>query len=202
MLFTVAMKAVAFAICVFALPCLSQPDSMFEPKLQGAIEVESGVSGFTHGLGESFHLGPTWQVRGGVMVLPWLGFDANYSGASNAGRSERLGPGVSLLSTDVFSSVRFVAPLSVVSPYVFAGPGWSWNTVSTRGESAVRLEDDDGPQVVMGGGIDFELTPLLAVGLEGTYQHCLLQGTVTPDQPELGEGDSFNVVLALGFNFE
>lgn len=167
---------------------------------RGVLEVQGGVGGWTGNLSRVGTAGASYQVRAGVELLPWLGFDLNYTGMYTGTRPEIAGSGVHLASNGFFGSVRFIAPLWRVMPYAFVGVGYAHTSVvSDSTAQATTLWGAGRTIVPFGLGVNFALTHNLLVGVEGTYEPNVSNTTLMPSNPELGRGDSWNAVLSLAY---
>ena len=172
--------------------------SPFALRPEVGIEVQTGVNGYTGGLGSATHLGPSWQARAGLHLTEWLSFGAVYTGGYNAGRDAVVGPGVGLVNNGGYLSVSLIAPLpGRVRPYAGVGLGYGWTTVvGARGQST-PLQNSAGAFVPFGGGLDVELSDHWSLGLQLVYQRSI--GGGSGGGSPLNEGDSWNTGLSLGY---
>jgi hypothetical protein len=161
---------------------------------------ESGPFGFDTGVGTITEAGPSWGVRVGVEVLPWLAFEARYLGVYAAARASASTTGsVGLLTTGAEGVVRLTAPLPFVHPYVFGG--FAYYDVALSGSSEAKagsvLFSSSQPGVPIGFGLDVPLTGHLSVGAEATYHFMLgeVYSNVTTNGIDGGDVSTFNAVL-------
>lgn len=173
--------------------------NFFRPR--GVFEVQGGLGGFTGNMARVAPVGGNWQLRAGVELLPWIAVSANYSGLAANVASDLGGPNTSIVNNGIFGDVRLIAPLYRVRPYVFAGVGYNWMNVVYRdgGPQNSPLRSTSAPILPFGLGINFQITRSLFVGVEGTYERNLANTTLTPSNPALGRGDTWNTAVSLSY---
>ena len=168
----------------------------------GSGMVESGPFGFRNGLGSVTTFGPSWALRGGIDVLPWLGFEARYVGMYNAVTSSVSPAGsLSYLTTGGEAAIRFILPVPYVRPYVFGGVGIYENSLtgSASARAASAMTSNTAPGIPMGIGVEVPLTWHLSVGAEATYPYLLGESFATTTAGGIDGGDlmSFNAVARI-----
>jgi Outer membrane protein beta-barrel domain len=137
---------------------------------------ESGPFGFGNGVGSVTEAGPSWGLRAGVELLPWLAFEARYVG-TYAGLESSVSPAGTLgfLATAGELVARFTAPLPYVHPYILGGIGYY--DVALAGGAAAKaaspMFSSSQVGVPLGFGLDVPLTWHLSVGAEATYHFQL-----------------------------
>jgi hypothetical protein len=162
---------------------------------------ESGPFGFGNGVGSVTNAGPSWGVRAGVELLPWLAFEARYVG-TYAGLESSVSPaGRSGFSQPRGRSARFTAPLPYVHPYVLGGVGYY--DVSLAGGDAAKaaspLFSSSQAGIPLGFGLDVPLTWHLSLGAEATYHFQLGESysLVKTNGIDGGDLSTFDVVARL-----
>jgi len=163
---------------------------------------ESGPFGFGNGVGSVTQAGPSWGVRGGVELLPWLAFEARYVGAY-AGLQSSVSPAGTLgfLTTAGEIVARFTAPLPYVHPYVLGGVGY-YNVALTGGDAAKAaspLFSSSQVGIPLGVGVDVPLTWHVSLGAEATYHFQLGESFSSVQTNGIDGGDlsTFNLVARV-----
>ncbi len=170
----------------------------------GSGMVETGPFGFGKGLGSATTFGPSWALRGGIDVLPWLGVEGRYVGMYNAATSS-VSPAGSLgyLTTGGEAVIRLILPVPYVRPYAFGGVGIYDNSLtgSASARAASALTSNTAPGVPMGIGVEVPLTWHLSVGAEATYHFLIGESFATTTAGGIDGGDlmSFNAVARIRF---
>jgi hypothetical protein len=163
---------------------------------------ESGPFGFGNGVGSITDPGPSWGLRAGVELLPWLAFEARYVG-TYAGLQSSVSPAGTLgfLTTAGELVARFTAPLPYVHPYVFGGVGY-YDVALTGGQAAKTASpmfSSSQPGIPLGFGFDVPLSWHLSVGAEAAYHFQLGESFSSVKANGIDGGDltTFNVVARV-----
>jgi len=163
---------------------------------------ETGPFGLNKGVGGATEAGPSWGVRAGVEILPWLGVEGRYVGMYNSIQTSMSPAGsVGFATTGGEAVLRLTAPLPFVHPYVFGGVGYY--DVALAGSSTAQagtvFHSSSQPGFPMGFGVDVPLTFYLAVDAEATYHYQLHEdySAVTTNGIDGGDLTTFAVVLRV-----
>jgi hypothetical protein len=173
---------------------------MLGADLGGAVMTETGPFGLNKGVGSATEGGPSWGLRAGVEIFPWLGVEARYMGTYNPvqGSFSPTG-GVGFLTTAGEVVVRITAPFPFVRPYMFGGVGYY--DVALVGSSTARagspFHSSSQPGVPVGFGFDVPLTWYLSVDLEAGYHWQLNEdySAVTTNGIDGGDLSTLSVVV-------
>ena len=168
----------------------------------GQDERRSGPFSFGNGIGSVTEAGPSWGVRAGVELLPWLAFEARYVGAYT-GLQSSVSPAGALgfLTTAGEIVARFTAPLPYVHPYVLAGVGYY--DVALKGGDAAKaaspLFSSSQVGIPLGVGLDVPLTWHVSLGAEATYHFQLGESfsSVQTNGIDGGDVSTFNLVARV-----
>lgn len=161
---------------------------------------ESGPFGFDNGVGSVTEPGPSWAIRIGVEMLPWVAVEASYLGMYDSARAA-VSPGgsVGFLTTGADAVVRLTAPLPYVHPYAVGGAGYYDVTLagSSSATGASVVHSSSQPALVVGFGVDVPLTWHVSVGAEGVYHHQSNEtySSVTTNGIDGGDLTTFDVVI-------
>jgi outer membrane protein OmpA-like peptidoglycan-associated protein/opacity protein-like surface antigen len=104
------------------------------------------------------------------------------------------------LITGDLDLVYYITPCDMVSPYLFAGVGGNYKTI-TGAQSAFPDKDKPGYQLNAGGGAEFKLSPETNLVTEFGYHitdNSVLDGAIVPS--ELNGYDSY-IAFSVGFNY-
>jgi hypothetical protein len=164
----------------------------FQPRL--AVGVEGGVGAWTedfhfdNGIGRGAWAGPSWGARLGADLLPWLGVDARYLGFYNNGVDARTN-GASLVTNAGLATVRLIAPIPFVHPYIFSGIGVYGTSVvgSATDRQTTNLRANLSPGVPFGVGVEVPVGRVLTLGGEATYHR--LFGETFSTHEDIAGGD-------------
>jgi hypothetical protein len=163
---------------------------------------ESGPFGFGNGVGSVTEPGPSWGLRAGVELLPWLAFDARYVG-TYAGLQSSVSPAGTLgfLTTAGEVVARFTVPLPYVHPYVLGGIGYYDVALAGRegAKAASPLFSSAQVGIPLGFGLDVPLTWHLSLGAEATYHFQLGESysLVKTNGIDGGDLSTFNFVVRV-----
>ncbi len=164
--------------------------------------VESGPFGFGNGTGSVTDAGPSWGVRAGVELLPWLTLEGRYAGMYNGAQAQVSPAGtVGFLTSAADAVAMFTAPLPYVHPYVLGGVGYYAVSLtgSATAKAATPLLSSSQPAIPMGVGVDVPLSSHLSVGAEAVF-HFLVGETlasVSTNKIDGGDLTTFSVVGRL-----
>jgi outer membrane protein with beta-barrel domain len=161
---------------------------------------ETGPLGFGKGVGSATVAGPSWGVRAGVEVLPWLGLEGRYVGMYNSAQSSVSPAGsIGFLTTGGEAVLRLTAPLPFVHPYIFGGIGYYdiALTGSSTAQAGSVLHSSSQPGIPLGFGLDVPLTWYLAFDVEATYHFQLGEdySAVRTNGIDGGDLTTFDAVL-------
>lgn len=163
---------------------------------------ESGPFGFGNGVGAVTQAGPSWGLRAGVELLPWLAFEARYVG-TYAGLQSSVSPAGTLgfLTTAGEIVARFTAPLPYVHPYILGGVGYYDVTLAGQraAKAASPLFSSAQAGIPLGFGLDVPLSWHLSLGAEATYHFQLGESysLVKTNGIDGGDLSTFNLVARL-----
>jgi len=185
-------------------PCRNRkwtgPEIMLGADLGGAVMTETGPFGFNKGVGSATEGGPSWGLRAGVEILPWLGVEGRYIGAYNSAQGSVSPTGsVGFFTTAGEAVVRLTAPLPFVRPYIFGGVGYY--DLALVGSSTARagspFHSSAQPGVPVGFGFDVPLTWYLSADLEAGYHWQLNEdySAVTTNGIDGGDLSTVSVVV-------
>ncbi len=176
------------------------PEIMFGADFGVSAMTETGPFGFNRGVGSATLAGPSWGVRAGIEVLPWLGLEGRYVGMYNSVQGPMSPAGsVGFLTTGGEAVLRLTAPFRFVHPYVFGGVGYY--DIALAGGSGAQagtvFHSSSQPGIPMGFGVDVPLTWYLSLDAEATYHFQLGEdfSAVTTNGIDGGDLTTFNAVL-------
>jgi opacity protein-like surface antigen len=163
---------------------------------------ETGPFGLNKGVGGATEAGPSWGVRAGVEILPWLGVEGRYVGMYNSIQASMSPAGsVGFVTTGGEAVLRLTAPLPFVRPYVFGGVGYY--DVSLAGPSNAQagsvFHSSSQPGLPIGFGLDVPLTWYLSLDAEATYHYLIGESfsAVTTNGIDGGDVSTVNAVLRV-----
>jgi hypothetical protein len=163
---------------------------------------ESGPFGFGNGVGSVTDPGPSWGLRAGVELLPWLAFEARYVG-TYAGLQSSVSPAGTLgfLTTAGEIMARFTAPLPYVHPYILGGVGY-YDVALVGGDAAKAaspLFSSDQVGIPLGFGVDVPLSWHLSLGAEAAYHFQIGESFSSVKANEIDGGDltTFDIVARI-----
>ena len=131
----------------------------------------AGFGGFTSDFGTVSNTGVTWQVRAGIVMYKYLGFEANYQGESSSVSAVIVPTGAPLSGSHLTENqitANFVPGYSFMigdhelRPYGVAGIGYGHIGVDdTLG--VIGLSSESAAAFPFGVGASFNITPMFLV---------------------------------------
>lgn len=130
------------------------------------------VNSFDEGTENFVELGATWDARVAFMNRNLIGFEAAYVGSVQQADALGLDDNASLLGNGVEGNVRLNLLRSApVSPYVFAGLGWThYDMTNTDVTTSLVDDSDDVFHIPAGLGVGFHLFRGVTLDLRGTLR--------------------------------
>lgn len=167
------------------------------------VRIGGGFEGPTGELSGLLTGGPEWLAGVGIQPLPFLGMEANYTGATAEvdqrifGGDQGATSGADFVrnGADVTATVNLPTPL--LQPYVLAGLGVDY--YNYRGVNSAQFDDDTSGRVPLGGGLKANAGPVLA-DLRANYNILMSQNfaeSTTSDKI----GGTYNINLQVGGQF-
>lgn len=130
---------------------------------QLAVGADFGFAHYSRIEGDSdVGLGPSWQLRAGAQVLPWLSIDGRYMGA----RHEALG---SLVAHAGSIEPRFSIPWKRIRPYASIGVGL-YTVYAYDADGNAIVKPDPALQLPTSLGLEVMVLDRLGIQAEGSYR--------------------------------
>jgi hypothetical protein len=169
-------------ILVFLVLALAVP-SAFAKNTHKAESEEGGDNGQLYvGLGTGAGLpGSNWNTNyllgGGANVFGGYQLDRNLAGQVGVEEWFFTGGGTSLYNLRVMAEAKYAFDGNGWQPYVIAGPGLVFQTLSPTGDSTTNFD------ALAGLGVQFDLAPKTHLFLEAKYNFIMSQSTTFTDLP-------------------
>ncbi|HSP20140.1 MAG TPA: hypothetical protein VLQ79_11530, partial [Myxococcaceae bacterium] len=143
-----------------------------ESSLRGVtVLIGGGVEGYTGSLASRVNVGPAWDVIIGLHPTSVFGIEFVYSGAINSIKYGNFGlpagNGIDILRNGGHADVTFAIGPWMVQPFVLAGVGANYYSVSSAAESA-GFKSGWAGYIPLGGGVRAQIHGV-TVDLRGTW---------------------------------
>ncbi len=165
------------------------------------VTANGGVEGYTSSLAPRINPGPAWGVTIGAMPTNIVGLELNYAGATNSVDDPAVGDAnTRIVRNGGSANVRVNLLPTPLAPFVFAGAGINWATVSNE---AAGYRNDTFGSIPMGAGLDWRIGDFTA-GARFTFNYLFDREFTPPTQTgafgfgDKQGGDIYNGLIQVG----